>query len=73
LDGESHSRYRTGVGMLLYMLKTQPDLANVIRELTKCVSDPSPAAYKEMLRVIKFVIDTADYGLKIHPTVGEKA
>jgi len=68
LDGESHSRYRTGVGMLLYMLKTRPDLANAIRELTKCVSDPSPAAYKEMLRVIKFVIDTADYGLKIHPT-----
>ena len=45
---------RTGVGMLLYMMKTRPDMANAIRELTKCVSDPSPAAYKEMLRVIKF-------------------
>ena len=43
-------------------------MANAIRELTKCVSDPSPAAYKEMLRVIKFTVDTADYGLKIHPT-----
>ena len=50
-------------------MKTRPDMANAtIRELTKCVSDPSPAVYKEMLRVIKFTVDTADYGLKIHPT-----
>ena len=68
VDEEKHSRYRTGVGMLLYLMKTRPDLGNAIRELTKCLSGPSPAAYKEMLRVIKFAIDTHDYGLKMHPT-----
>jgi hypothetical protein len=65
---EQHSRYRTGVGMLLYMIKhSRPDMANAIRELTKCLDGPSKAAYKEMLRVIKYLLDTPNKGLKIEP------
>ena len=68
---EQHSRYRTGVGMLLYCIKhSRPDVANPIRELTKCLDGATPAAYKEMLRVIKYVLDTKTLGLKICPEFG---
>lgn len=48
--------------MLLYLLKSRPDLSNAIRELTKCLDGAAPATYKEMLRVVKFALDTADLG-----------
>ena len=28
----------------------------------------TPASFKEMLRVIKYVLDTKEYGLRVHPT-----
>jgi len=38
IDSELQKRYRSGVGMLLYLTKyTRPDLCNVVRELSKCV------------------------------------
>jgi hypothetical protein len=62
--------YRSGVGSLLYMVKhSRPDIANVVRELAKCMDGATPAAFKELKRVIKFVLDTKDYGLKIQPKV----
>jgi hypothetical protein len=69
---EKHSRYRTGVGMLLYLIKhSRPDLCNAVRELTKCMDGANEAAYKEMLRVIKFVIDTKSKGLRVEPLLVE--
>jgi uncharacterized membrane protein len=38
----------------------------VVRELSKCMDGANSAAYKEMLRVVKFVLDTKDY-LKLNP------
>lgn len=38
------------------------------RELSKCLDRANEAAYKELLQVIKFVLDTKDYELKIEPT-----
>ena len=67
-DGE-HKNYRSGVGMLLYLMKhSRPDIANAVRELTKVLDKPTPAALKELKRVMKFVMDTENYGLKIEPT-----
>ena len=68
IDKERQSRYRTGVGMLLFLIKhSRPDLSNAVRELSKCLDGASEAAYKEMLRVIKYVLDTRDRGLRIEP------
>ena len=68
VDAEKHKMYRSGVGMLLYLVKhSRPDISNAVRELTKALDAPSPAAYKEMLRVIKYTIDTKDMALKIKP------
>ncbi len=43
-------------------------MANPLRELSKALDRASQATFKELQRVIKFVLDTADYGLKIEPT-----
>jgi hypothetical protein len=42
-----------------------------VRELSKCLDGANEVAYKEMLRVIKYVMDTRNKGLKIEPTMGE--
>jgi hypothetical protein len=66
--GNLQSKYRSGVGMLLYLIKySRPDLANVVRELSKCMDGANLVAYKEMFRVVKFVLDTKDYCLKLNP------
>jgi len=65
---ELQSRYRTGTGMLLWLVKhSRPDIDNAVRELTKCNDGAHQAAYKELLRSIKFVLDTKDFGLKLEP------
>ena len=55
--------------MLLFLVKhTRPDIANAVRELSKALDCRSPAAYKEILRVVKFVLDTRNLGIKVAPT-----
>jgi hypothetical protein len=68
VDDETHTMFRSGVGMLLYLVKhSRPDIANAVRELSKVMDAPSAAALKELKRTIKFVLDTEDFGLKIEP------
>jgi hypothetical protein len=70
ISEDEQSTYRSGVGMLLYLTKhSRPDIANAVRELTKVLDGASPAAYKEMKRVIKYVLDTEKLALKIEPVV----
>eukprot|EP00934_Nitzschia_sp_Nitz4_P002484 Nitzschia sp. Nitz4//scaffold209_size42451//3247//4052//NITZ4_007353-RA/size42451-processed-gene-0.53-mRNA-1//1//CDS//3329541685//2474//frame0 len=60
--------YRSGTGMLLYLLKhSRPDLANPVRELTKGKKEATMASYKEMLRIIRHVLDTKEKGLRVFP------
>ena len=55
--------------MLLYLVKYScPDLANATRELSKANDSVNPVAYRELLYVIKYVIDTKNLWLKIKPT-----
>ena len=41
--------------------------ANATRELSKANDRANPAAYKELLRVIKYVIETENLGLRLGP------
>ena len=55
--------------MLLYLVKhSHPNLANATRELSKANGGANPAAYKELLHVIKYVLNMKNLGLKIKPT-----
>ena len=54
--------------MLLFLIKhSRPDIANITRELSKCLDQADEKAYKELLRVIKFILDKKEYRLKIEP------
>jgi hypothetical protein len=60
--------YRSAVGSLLQFIKySRPDIANSVRELAKCMDGGTPAAFKEMKRIIKYVLDTRHFGLRIQP------
>ena len=59
--------------MLLFLLKhSRPCLSNPVRELSKVVDGANKAAFKELLWVIKFVLDTCNFGLKIEPNLVDK-
>ena len=59
--------------MILYLIKyLGPDLNNAVRELSKCMDKATFGTYQEMLRVIKFVLDTKDFCLKIQPNFDSK-
>jgi hypothetical protein len=65
---EQQKIYRSGVGSLLQLVKySRPDIANIVRELAKCMDGATPEAFKELTRVLQFVVNTKDYGLLIEP------
>jgi hypothetical protein len=70
IDGNQQSKDCSGVGILSYLIKySRPDLENVVRELIKCMDLPG---YKEMLRVVNFVLDTKDYCLELNPICNDE-
>jgi hypothetical protein len=59
VDSVTQKKFRSGVGMLLYLVKySRPDIANGVRELSKVMDGATLAHYKSLLRMIKFVVDT---------------
>jgi hypothetical protein len=44
----------------------------VVREFAKCMDKATPAAFKEMKRVMRFIAGTKDYGLKMSPIKPDK-
>jgi hypothetical protein len=59
--------------MLLYLINnSRPDIANSFGKLAKCMDGSTSAAYKEMSRVIRFVIKTQLLCLKIVPKKNEE-
>ena len=58
--------------MLLFLIKhSRPDISNAVRELTKVLDGATQAHWKAMMRVIKYVLDTKQYALKLHPTINQ--
>ena len=69
ISAKDQQKYQLGEGMLLYLVNyLHTDLANATRELSKANYGANPAAYKELLCVIKYVLDTKNLELKIEPT-----
>jgi hypothetical protein len=72
LSPDQQTLYRSGVGTLLqFSNKTRPDHCNPVRELSKSMDRATPSALKEMFRIIKYLIDTKDMGLKLAPKFTE--
>lgn len=73
ISAEDQKIYRSAVGSLLQFIKySRPDISNTVRELSKCMDGANPEAFKEMKRVIKFLLNTKTYGLKLNPKMDIK-
>jgi hypothetical protein len=70
LDGKSQFTYRSGTGKLLYLLKhSRPEISNSVRELSKNMTIANQDHLRAMYRVIKYVLDTRNIGLKLFPNM----
>jgi Reverse transcriptase (RNA-dependent DNA polymerase) len=70
LSPKDQTRYRSGVGMLLYLVKhSRPDISNAVRELTKVLDGATNAHWKSLICTIKFVSDTRLYALRLSPFI----
>jgi len=68
IASEKQKMFRSGAGMLLYLVKhSRSDIANATRELSKSMDGATEVGFQELLRVIKYVLDTEGYGLKLEP------
>ena len=66
ISAKDQWEYKSAVGMLLYLVKHScPNLANVTIELSKANDGANPTVYKELLSVIRYVLDTKNLWLKI--------
>ena len=73
LNKESQTDYRSAVGMLLFLTKfSRPDIANAVRELSKVNNRANQAHVKEMLRTVKFALDTRHWTLKYKITESDR-
>jgi hypothetical protein len=69
----SQFQHRSNVRMISYLIKDSRNyLANMNYELSKCMDDVNVAAYKEMIRVIRFVLDARDTCLKLKPNLDDE-
>ena len=63
IDQEGQNNYRSGIGMLLYLVKySRPDIANCVRELAKMSGKATVLNYNQLLRCIKYVDNTKHHG-----------
>jgi hypothetical protein len=48
INDDFQRKYRSGVGMLLYLNKySRPDISNIVRELSKCMNAASWGSFQE--------------------------
>ena len=67
ISSEEQTRYRSGIGMLLYLVKySRPDLSNDVRELSKVNSGATSEHVRSLVQVINFTLDTRNKGLVYH-------
>ena len=73
ISKEDQKLYQSGVGMLLYLVKhSRPDIANPVQKLSKVLDGAKHEAFKDILRVIKYVLDTKHMGLRMEPIDGSE-
>ena len=60
--------FRMAVGLMLFLVKLScPDISNSVRELAKVNDGATNKNFMQMLRAVKFVLDTCSKALKFKP------
>ena len=64
ISNEKQSFYRSGIGMLLFLVKfSRPDISNSVRELSKANDGATEKHFRGLLRTVKYVLDTKQKAL----------
>jgi hypothetical protein len=65
---EMMSKYRTGVGKLLHMMRwSRPGTLNAVRELSRFLQKCTVESYEAMLRTMRYCVGTPERGLFLNP------
>ena len=67
LDEEDSKIYRSVTGILMYLSPDRPDAQFAIRELTKSLKEPLGEDMTKLIRVVRYLSGTPDYGVKFSP------
>ena len=68
MDAESQTKYRSGVGKLLHMMRwSRPEILNAVRELSRFGGIADPAHMKALMRTMKYCSATPNRGLLLKP------
>jgi hypothetical protein len=68
MDKNIHKKFRSGFVVLLYLVKfSRPDISSAVREIAKAINRPTEVQVKNLYRIIKYVVNTKDYGLLMNP------
>ena len=68
LNDEMQSKYRSGTGKLLHMMKwSRPDVRNSVRELSRFMTGATASHLKAMYRVMQYCLGTKERGLTLKP------
>jgi len=68
MEPEEQSKYRSGVGKLLHMMKwTHPEMLNAVCELSRFMMDASWAHMKAMYRAMSYALSTPNRGVMLKP------
>jgi len=66
LSSDDMVLYRSGTGKALYFVKiSRPDISNATRELSKFMDNATTTHFKQMQRLLKYIMHTKDKGLLI--------
>ena len=67
VDAQRQREYRSGVGKLLYMKKSRPEILNAVRDLSRFLGRAGEAHMKAMHRVMRYCLSTPNRGLELKP------
>ena len=70
----SQQEYAQAIGSLMYVMNgTRPDIAYAVSKLSRYTSNPGPDHWKAIVRVLRYLKDTENYGLHYskYPTILE--
>ena len=63
LTGEECSRYRSVLGVLLYLCQERPDVQYAVKNLASYLKTPTEAATTFAKQTVKYLLGTKDYGI----------
>ena len=68
LSTEEHSKYRTAVGKLQWLVGIRPDLAYATKELARGLHAPTVSHKTQLKHLLRYIAGTVDTGLMLRPT-----